>query len=72
MADEDVKARYAIRGQTVERGFADAKGNRRWDRFHGRGIDRTRTETGLMVLAQNALILDRLERSTPNPHESKT
>ncbi len=66
MADEDVKARYAIRGQTVERGFADGKGNRRWDRFHGRGIDRTRTETGLMVLAQNALILDRLERSTKN------
>ena len=72
MADEDVKARYAIRGQTVERGFADGKGNRRWHRFHGRGIHRARTETGLMVLAQNALILDRLERSTPNSNEPRT
>jgi hypothetical protein len=72
MADEDVKARYSIRGQTVERGFADGKGNRRWDRFHGRGIDRARTETGLMALAQNALILDRLERGTLNSDESET
>jgi transposase len=72
MADEEIKTRYAIRGQTVERSFADGKGNRRWDRFHGRGIDRTRTETGLMVLAQNALILDRLERSTPNSDQLTT
>ena len=72
MADEGVKARYAIRGQTVERGFADSKGNRRWDRFHGRGIRRARTETGLMVLAQNALILDRLERRTVNSDDSAT
>ena len=72
MADESVKARYAIRGQTVERGFADSKGNRRWDRFHGRGIRRTRTETGLMALAQNVLILDRLERSTINSYYSAT
>jgi hypothetical protein len=72
MAHEEVKARYAIRGQTVERGFADGKGNRRWHRFHGRGLDRARTENGLMVLAQNALILDRLERSTLNSNESTT
>lgn len=72
MADEGVKARYATRGQTVERGCADGKGNRRWGRFHGRGIGRARTETGLMVFAQNALILDRLERSTINSNESKT
>ena len=72
MADESVKARYAFRGQTVERGFADGKGNRRWDRFHGRGIGRARTETGLMVLAQNALILDRLQRRTINSDDSKT
>ena len=72
MADESVKARYAVRGQTVERGFADSKGNRRWDRFHGRGIRRARTETGLMVLAQNALILDRLQRNTINSNDSKT
>ena len=71
MAKADVKARYAIRGQTVERGFADSKGNRRWDRFHGRGLARTNTETGLMVLAQNVLTLDRLERTTRNSNESR-
>ncbi len=72
MADDEVKARYAIRSQTVERGFADSKGNRRWDRFHGRGLNRARTETGLMVLAQNVLILDRLERSALNSNNSET
>lgn len=72
MAEADIKARYAIRSQAVERGFADCKGNRRWDRFHGRGIRRARTETGLMVLAQNALIMDRLERSITNPNQLRT
>jgi transposase len=72
MNDEDVKCRYQLRGQTVERGFADAKGNRRFDRYHGRGLRRARAETGLLVLAQNLLILDRLERNAVNPHETKT
>ena len=72
MADEGVKALYAIRGQTVERGFADGKANRRRDRFHGRGIGRARTETGLMVLAQNVLILDRLERNARSSDDSTT
>ncbi|RLS41110.1 MAG: transposase, partial [Planctomycetota bacterium] len=34
--------------------------------FHGRGIDRARTETGLLVLAQNLLRLDRLKRDAIN------
>jgi hypothetical protein len=62
MAQADVQARYALRGQTVERGFADAKGHRRLDRFHGRGLRRAQTETGLLALAQNVLRLDRLEQ----------
>jgi len=66
MSQPEVQARYALRGQTVERGFADAKGNRRLDRFHGRGLRRARTETGLMVLSQNLLRLDRLERQSLN------
>lgn len=72
MAQQDSKALYRLRNQTVERGFADAKGNRRWDRFHGRGPQRARTETGLMVLAHNALILDRLERKRLNSSDFKT
>ena len=72
MATEEVTARYGLRGQTVERGFADSKANRHWSRFHGRGLERVRAETGLMVLTHNALILDRLERSTLNSNESTT
>lgn len=63
MAEPDVQTRYRLRGQTVERAFADSKGNRRLTRFHGRGLPRVRTETGLMVVAQNLLRLDRLERN---------
>ena len=72
MEREEVKARYALRGQTVERSFGDAKGNRRLERYHGRGLARTRAETGLLVLAQNLQLLDRLQRTATNPSKSKT
>ena len=72
MTGEEVQARYTLRGQTVERGFAEAKGNRRLDRFHGRGRCRARTETGLLVLAQNILILDRLEQQALTRSETTT
>lgn len=72
MDAEEVQRRYQIRGQSVERGFADAKGNRRFDRFHGRGLRRARTETGLLVLAQNLLILDRLARDAVKRQEYET
>lgn len=66
MADPKVQSRYRLRGQTVELAYADSKGNRRLDRFHGRGLSRVRTETGLMVVAQNLLRLDRLQRNSVN------
>lgn len=72
MSRDDVKAQYALRGQTVERSFGDAKGNRAMDRFHGRGLSRARTETGLLVLAQNLQIFDRLQRHAPNPGKNQT
>lgn len=72
MADEPTKARYRVRSQTVERGFGDAKGNRRFDRYHGRGIRRVRCETGLLVFAQNLLRLDSLQRNAKNPNEKST
>jgi transposase len=72
MSRPEVQARYALRGQTVELGFADAKGNRRLDRFHGRGPRRARTETGLLVLSQNLLRLDRLEQESLNHDEMAT
>lgn len=66
MSTEDAKAVYRFRGQTVELGFGDAKGNRRVDRFHGRGLKRARGETGLLVLSQNLLRLDKLQRKALN------
>jgi hypothetical protein len=41
-------------------------------RFHGRGIQRTRTETGLVVLTQNLLRLDRLQRDSVTPGKTTT
>ena len=72
MEQPATKDRYKLRSQTVERGFADAKGNRRFDRYHGRGLRRARTETGLLVMAQNLLRLDRLQRNALNHDETKT
>lgn len=63
MSQPEAKEIYKLRGRTVELGFADAKGNRRFERYHGRGLARARTETGLLVLAQNVLRLDRFERN---------
>lgn len=67
MSAEDAKAAYRLRGQTVELAFGDVKGNRRVERYHGRGLARARTETGLLVLTQNLLRLDRLQRNAQNP-----
>jgi transposase len=72
MALPEIQERYKLRGQTVELGFADTKGNRRCDRFHGRGLSRARTETGLMVLAQNLLRLNRLQQAAKTPHKTTT
>lgn len=72
MARPDVQARYRLRAQTVERAYGDSKGNRRLSRFHGRGLTRARTETGIMVVAQNLLRLDRLQRSTLNSANTRT
>lgn len=67
METDQAKAAYKLRGQTVELVFADAKGNRGHDRFHGRGLSRVRSETGLLTLAQNILRLDKLQRNAETP-----
>ena len=72
MERDDVKANYRKRGQVIEQAFADAKKHRNFDRFHGRGPARAATETGLLVLAQNLLTLDRLQRTAPNPCKQTT
>lgn len=72
MSVPEVQARYRIRGETVELTYAECKGNRHLTRFHGRGPNRARTETGLMVVAQNLLRLDRLERNLASPAKTIT
>lgn len=72
METESAKAQYKLRGQTVELVFADEKGNRGHDRFHGRGLSRARAETGLITLARNILRLDKLERFAANPEKNTT
>jgi hypothetical protein len=67
MHTESAKGKYKLRGQTVEWVFADAQGNRGHDRFHGRGLSRVRAETGLLPLAQNLLLLDKLQRNCETP-----
>lgn len=72
MAEQEMKELYKIRGQTVELAFADAKSHRRMTQFHGRGLWRVRAETGLMVVAQNLMRIDALERRRPNSGVSTT
>lgn len=66
MQTDSAKQLYALRGQSVELVFADDKGNRRHDRFHGRGLARVRAETGLITLARNLFRLDKLQQSAKN------
>lgn len=70
MQTESAKKLYARRGQSVELVFADDKGNRRHDRFHGRGLARVRAETGLLTLARNLFRLDKLQQSASNPEKT--
>jgi hypothetical protein len=54
------------RKSQVERQFADSKLHRDATRLHCRGLRRAKTETGLLVLAQNALTLHNLEKKQAN------
>ncbi len=64
METAEAKAQYKRRGQTIELVFADLKGNRRHDRFHGRGLARARAEMGMLTVAENLLRLDNLQQKS--------
>ena len=72
MSTTEAQERYRLRGQTVELAYADSKGNRNLNRFHGRGPERARTETGIMVVAQNLRRIDRLQRNRTNSSTDTT
>lgn len=60
MEDSEIRSLYRERGQIIERTYADAKQHRNARRFNGRGLARSRAETGLLVMAQNILSTARL------------
>jgi hypothetical protein len=65
LSDEGVKSQR-LRGQVIERRFADGKLHRNQDEQNGRGLCRVRAEVGLLVVAQNTLTLYNLEKHAPN------
>jgi transposase len=69
MKQEDVKAAYRKRSQTIERAFADAKSHRSFGKFHGRGPRRAEAQVGLLVMAQNILALHRLRAIANDPEK---
>lgn len=70
MTDPAMQKHLKLRGQTVETAFADAKGHRKMSSFHGRGLVRVRAESGLLVVAQNIMHLDNIEKKRANPSQS--
>ena len=70
MATPEAKKLKKLRGQVIERGFGDAKQHRNLRKLHGRGLHRAKAEIGLVVLAQNALMLNRLRQKAVNPVEN--
>jgi SRSO17 transposase len=69
MATPEAKELRKLRGQVIERSFGDAKQHRNLRKLHGRGLHRAKAEVGLVVLAQNALMLHRLREKAGNPGE---
>jgi hypothetical protein len=62
MASEVGKRSQRLRGQVIERRFADGKKHRGQGIQNGRGLARVKAEVGLLVVAQNTLTLYDLEK----------
>lgn len=68
----EFKKLYALRCQTVELGFADARRHRGVSSFHGRGPERAAAETGLFVIAQCIIRLEALYKKSGTPSKTTT
>jgi transposase len=62
MESDSGKRSQRLRGQTVERAFADGKRHRNQNEQNGRCLPRVQAEAGLLVVAQNALRLYNLRK----------
>jgi transposase len=58
------------RGSVIERSFGDAKAHRQFRRFHGRGLNNAKAESGLMMMVFNAMAWERLETAAASPAKS--
>ncbi|QDV82562.1 transposase [Stieleria magnilauensis] len=67
MESEQGKRSGRLRGQVIERRFADGKLHRNQEPQNGRGLHRVRPEVGLLAVAQNTLTLYNLEKRGPKP-----
>jgi transposase len=72
MTTPEAQRRKRLRGQTIERCFADAKAHRNSRRLTSRGLQRARTEVGLVMLAQNAMTVARLRQTLAKPGEDNS
>lgn len=72
MKTPEGEARRKRRSQIIERAFADAKEHRNLRKLHGRGLKRARAEVGLVVLAQTALMIQRLRQARANASENSS
>lgn len=72
MKSERAKELYKLRGQVIERAFADLKQHRGGRRLHGYGRVRARVDIGLLVLAQNFLTITRLRKTRENNEAART
>jgi transposase len=69
MSTKEGKANARLRGQTVERIFADGKLHRNQNRQNGRGLARVKAEVGLLVVAINTLRTYNLRLAREKPNE---
>lgn len=67
MKQDDAKEMARHRNSIAELTFGDIKQHRNGRRMHGRGLTRARTEVGILVLARNIMILNRLRQNAASP-----
>jgi transposase len=72
MGTDEAKRLYKLRCQTVEQSYADLKEHRGLRRFHGRGLQRARSEVGVLVLAHNLRYVDQRRRAAHSPPAQTT
>ena len=70
MKQTEAKAKYRLRGCTVERRFADFKTHRGLQRFSGQTPERADAQVGLIVLAHNLQTLAKLRTRASEQHRN--